>query len=275
MLVFGPTATHRADENAQSIENKPATPEMETLVSFTRLANPQVFANPKFLEQLHNMGAPPSMLRRVASEQGVVGGTLVNQKPDPISAGEVWTVAKPAFEASGIFLDTTEAKDTTAKTAERMADADRKMKAVGFLRDVATTWAKQNPGQKPDQSLIKGWVGQALRAAPGGARIFDGDPHQVVGGMPPEMRQQGTRALQRAGVPISDGSLYSWYKALVASQTRPADEALAVGNPSPPEIPRQNAAKAPEPAVKGPELYRLYKWYEQKVREGDGAWLSN
>jgi len=213
------TLQNRAIENKKAQDNRPLTPELATLISFTRLANPEKFISPSFQQELIARGAPASAIKDVAAEAGTLAGTIAAKKPDPLSGQKIWTVAKPAFESAGIFLDTTEAKKPTDKLAERQADAQRKSKAVNFLHDVAATWAQENPGKQPDENLIKQWVGIALRrnnTNPASRALFEQDPHSTVQGMPPAQRSAAINALRRIGQPPTEGNIYAWWKAKVA-----------------------------------------------------------
>lgn len=178
-------------------------PSIEDLqyIEYVKVTNPEKFASRAFTQELMKRGVPLNKLREVAGEQGKVAGELVNKKVDTISSGALWAVAKPMFEASGVFLESIEENRTgaageKAKLAERMEDERRKLKAVGFLSDLHRRWALANPGKTADEATIRQWVGYALRQTRNG-RGFELDDRQFYDRIPAAERQRAMQALMR------------------------------------------------------------------------------
>jgi len=197
------------------------SPEAAALIQFTELADPDQFITPAFRARLASMGVPAAVITSVAGRAGQIAGARAAAKPEPISDGTLWTVAKPAFEAAGLDFENLQAKTRGAKNAERVADAQRKLRAISYLRDVAVRWANANPGKQPDEATMRGWVGSALRGVgPAGTYAFEAGDAQIAANMEPGYRARASEALRAAGIPVNAQTLASYHREALARRAR-------------------------------------------------------
>jgi Glycosyl hydrolase 108 len=184
------TFTNMAKGNKES---KPLSPELAAEIEFVETTDPKRYASQEFRDYIVKQGAPLSTVRTVAARQGQIAGALANPKAvDPIADGSLWTIAKPAFEGTGIHLDTLEsgskAVDATKREKERVGDAQRKAQAVGHLRDQMQRWMAINPGKKPGDDVIRGMVGWSLLNI-NGKRRFEASDQEIYLAIPAAQRQ--------------------------------------------------------------------------------------
>lgn len=199
LLAASPATLSTFTEMAKgNKENRPLSPELATYINFVEVADPKKFASKEFLAEITNKGAPLSTIRTVAARQGEVAGHLVNPtKVDPVADGSLWAIAKEPFEAAGLLLDTTEAKGGK-KQSERQADAAVKGQAISYLRGQMTSWMAANPGKKPDDATIRGWVGWSLLKS-NGVRAFQMTDEQTYMAIPQHQRVRIIRNLYGSG----------------------------------------------------------------------------
>jgi hypothetical protein len=171
-------------------------------IDMVEVTNPTKFMSKAFVDEMVHRGATTEMIANLRTRQATKLAGILQKKPDPLSSPELWTIAKPAFEASGLLFDTQEAKiKTPAGKAERDADNRRKMAAVGYLRDRANEWAAAHPGVKPPEEEVRKWTGAALlRVGDSGQRLFEADNYTLYRNMDPNIRRDIMRELARQGI---------------------------------------------------------------------------
>lgn len=209
----------RAERNAKG-DKGTLTPEMAAYIQFTELANPSKYITPEFRTELASKGVPLSVITTVAARAGQISGAIAAAKPDPVSDGALWALAKPAFEASGLFFESLQTKPaSSARRTEPLEDAQRKERAVGYLRDIATRWANANPGKHPDEATMRSWVGTALRGiGPTGRLQFEASDEQLVASFSPTLRARAEKALRDSGQPVNNQTLAAFYREAVAAR---------------------------------------------------------
>lgn len=197
------------------------TPDMAAYIQYMEIANPQRFITPAFRTELAAKGVPASVITSVAARGGQIAATIATAKPDPVSDGQLWTVAGPAFAAAGLHFESLEGSTPKEKVAERVADAQKKQQALAYLRDVARRWAQANPGKHPDEATMRGWVGYALLPTSKGEHAFQASDALVARNLTPAFRSMASEALSAAGVPVNDQTLAGYYREAVARRARP------------------------------------------------------
>lgn len=214
------TLTNMAKSN---VEQKPITIETAATIGFLETFSPEKLSDPKVLSQLAGMGVPPAKLRELAEQGGRAQGQIANAQPQQVDRGTLESLARPAFEAAGIFLWTTEETDKRKKPAERQMEAARQEQLLGFLGNAAREWAVNNPGKKADEATMKGWVATALRrdltnrqAVPVGLQTDT----EIVRNIGPNDRENIKRALRSNGLPVTPETIASAYRRLVIQRGR-------------------------------------------------------
>ena len=177
-------------EQARTNRYKHNDENLRPTVSFTMVTDPQKFMTKDFVEELMRKGASPSLIGEVQAQQASILKKQMNAKPDVISDGSLWSVAKPAFEAAGIINPDQKARKQRAQQQEH---------AVGFLQQLATEWANNNPGQRPTPEIMRQWVGAALLQTKSGSRLFEADDADVYNSIPDNVRSVIVRDLRRNG----------------------------------------------------------------------------
>lgn len=144
-------------------ETKPLKPEVAAQIGFLRTFRPQSLAEPAVQRELASKGVSPKMLSTLAEEAGRAQGILAGAKPDLVSRSALESLARPAFEAAGHRLWTTEEKKDENKTAvEQRADAARQIQLLNYLETEAVAWSQANPGKQADTQTMQKWIGSAL-----------------------------------------------------------------------------------------------------------------
>jgi hypothetical protein len=176
--------------------------ELEPYTTMVEMSDPNRFMTPQFLTDIAKQGASPDLIQKVRQRQEERAKQVMSQKPDPLTSGQLWTVAKPVLETSGLLLDTTEATGAGAKEKEVVADAKRKATLLQFLRKRAIEWATEHPGKTPPEEEVRKWVGGSILSLHrgGDTRVFEANDQQLYTTIQPPMRQEIIRSLMRAGV---------------------------------------------------------------------------
>lgn len=187
----------------------------ETLIPYAdtvEVTDPKKFLSNDFILELKKKGASNELIQSVVKRQSDKRAAILGQKPDPVASGELWTIAKPAFEASGMYLDTLEAKGDGQKAEERKADDAEKVNAISFLRSQAVRWAVENPGKKPTEEEMRKWVGVALIQTQNGKRFYQLTNKELVDSMSATDRAIIADTLRAAGVPPTVGNVADHYR---------------------------------------------------------------
>ena len=142
-------------------------------------------------------GASPSLIGEVQTQQAEIAKRTMNQKPDVVSSGELWTIAKPAFEASGIDVEAPLGVKASPKT--RQAEAQRKQQALTYLNEMATDWAYAHPGEKATEQVMRQWIGTALLKTQSGKRNYEAADTDIANSLPGPVRDSIIRDLRRHG----------------------------------------------------------------------------
>jgi hypothetical protein len=204
-----------AKTNKTANENKPMTPEIAAQVGFIRAFKPQSLADPKVLHDLAKKGVPTGTLRQLAQEGGQAQGALAAAKPEAIARGSLEAIARPAFEAAGIRLWSTEAgeKDKKGRVAEQRMDAYQQLQLLSFLDNKARSWALANPGKHPDDAVMQQWVGQALiRNQATGQAVGTMDDSTVVANIGEANRQRISNLLRQNGLEPSRANIARYWR---------------------------------------------------------------
>lgn len=148
-------------------ENKPLSPAVAAQIGFLRTFSPASLADPKVQAQLSARGVPQRTIAQLAEEGGRARGSIAGAKTDPIERGTLESLARPAFEAAGFRLWTTEQGDEKSKrkgltAAEQRDDAMRTIQLLNYLETESNAWAIANPGKKADTQTMQRWIGTAL-----------------------------------------------------------------------------------------------------------------
>jgi hypothetical protein len=167
----------------------------------TEVTDPQRFMSKAFILDLMKKGASHSLINEVQTQQEDNLKKQLNAKPDVISDGSLWSLAQPAFQAAGLDFEhvSTKGKTPAAVASERQANAQKKVQAIQFLHSMATTWALANPGKKPDEQTMRGWIGAALIKTNAGTPIFEANNQAIFNSMPEGARNTIIRELRRNG----------------------------------------------------------------------------
>lgn len=167
-LAAPPKLKQRYTEMAKSNkETKPLDPQTAAQIGFLRTFRPQSLADPKVQRELAKNGVPPRMLSQLAGEAGNALGKIAGTKADPAERSVLESLARPAFEAAGYRLWTTEQGDERSKkkgltAAEQRDDAMRQINLVNYLETEAVAWAQANPGKKADSKTMQQWIATAM-----------------------------------------------------------------------------------------------------------------
>jgi hypothetical protein len=173
-------------------------------ITFTMVTNPQRFASAEFITELMRKGASPSLISEVQTEQQTIIKKAMNAKPDPISDGTLWSVAKPAFQAAGIAI-TAGPQDKEGKKRA----AQQQVQAVNFLQREATEWETDNPGKRATPEIMRQWVGAALLKTRSGTPLFQANDADVYNSLSDGVRNTLIRDLRRGGVNSQGDELIS------------------------------------------------------------------
>lgn len=201
-------------------ENKPLSPEVLRDIGFMQTFAPEKLADPKVQAQLAARGVPATKIAQLAQQGGQALGAIAGAKADPIPRGTLESLARPAFEASGHFLWTTEEKQPKRKAEERQREAQKQLQLLSFLGDAAQTWAVNNPGKKADETTIKGWIGTALRMGSRQEPIGTLNDSQVVLEMSAHDREAIKRKLRSAGLPVTVENVATYYRRMLIMNGR-------------------------------------------------------
>jgi hypothetical protein len=148
-------------------EQKPLKPELAAQIGFLRTFSPQSLADPKVLTKFSAQGVPQRVITQLAEEGGRAKGTIAGAKPDYADRGVLESLARPAFEAAGHRLWTTEAGDKRSKkkgltAAEQRDDAQRSIQLLNYLETESVAWSLANPGKKADTKTMQQWIATSL-----------------------------------------------------------------------------------------------------------------
>lgn len=172
-------------------------------VAFTMVTDPKKFASQEFIEELMRKGASPSLISDVQTEQASIQKKVMNAKPDVVSDGTLWSVAKPAFESAGIGVK-------PAKTpAAKQQQAAMQQQAVTFLQQLATEWETDNPGKRATPEIMRQWVGTALLKTRSGSPLFQASDADIYNSLSDNVRNTIVRDLRRGGVTSQGNELIS------------------------------------------------------------------
>lgn len=191
---------------AQTNRYKKNDNELKPYVAMVEMTDPKRFLSKDFDLELMRKGASPSFISAVETQRATVIKKNLNAKPDVVSSGELWKLAKPAFEAAGIDV---EDHNLVKTAAGRQAAASRQQQATVFLHDLATEWANDNPGKKPSEEVMRQWIGAALLKTSAGSRLFEANDAQVYNSLPANVRNTIIRDLRRGGVTSTGNELVS------------------------------------------------------------------
>jgi hypothetical protein len=145
-------------------EAKPLSPAAAAQVGFLRSFKPESFTDPKMQRELAKMGLTTKQISDLAAEGGKAAGTIAGQKADPIPRSTLESLARPAYEAAGYRLWTTEAPDKQKdkSAAEKRQDAAQQIQLLNNLEHEAVAWANANPGKKADTTTMQKWIANSL-----------------------------------------------------------------------------------------------------------------
>lgn len=225
-LQASPATRASLTEAAKSnVQNKPVPLNVEAQIGFIQTFAPEKLADPKVLEDLAAKGVPASRLADLARTGGAAMGQGVKPgKIQPVSSSQLEAIARPAFEAQGLFLWTIEeGKHRGKKEEERKSDAQRQIRAMGMLRGYANQWAANNPGKTADEATIRGWVANVSRRVQynGEARpFFDLSDDQLILSMSEADRRSIVRKLMENGLPAQPELIADYYRRLYVGRQR-------------------------------------------------------
>lgn len=214
-LSASPAVRQQLTDAAKSnIENKPLAPDVLRDIGFMQTFAPEKLADPKVQAQLAARGVPAAKIAHLAQQGGQALGTIAGAKADPIPRGTLESLARPAFEAAGHFLWTTESKGAE-KEGERKAEAEAQIHLLQFLGTAAQTWAVNNPGKKADETTIRGWIGTALRMGASKRPVGTLRDDQVVIDMSAADREAIKRKLRAANLPVTVENVATYYRRML------------------------------------------------------------
>jgi len=167
---------------------------LRPFITEVQITDPKRFVSTGFIEELMKKGAPPSLISEVQTQQAEIARKQMNLKPDVVSSGELWTLAKPAFEAAGIPN-----LDSTKKGVNVQKNAAEKQQALTFLSQEANDWAYTHPGEKATEQVMRQWVGAALLKTRTGTPLFQAQDADVVSSLSDPVRNSIIRDLRRHG----------------------------------------------------------------------------
>jgi hypothetical protein len=169
--------------------------QLDPYVTNVMISNPQAFVADGFIKTLVAKGATTDYIAKIRTKQAEVRGQMLNKEQgkvaDPLSSGELWTIAGPVASHLGLqFEGTKDAKGNKLSAAQLNAMEERKYKFTSYLRDRANEWAAANPGKKPPEEEIKKWVaGGALRVSgPDSQRLFEANDAFIYQNTPAQRR---------------------------------------------------------------------------------------
>jgi lysozyme family protein len=196
-----PETIHSLTDLAKNNRDRKNDEALRPYVMETEITNPAKFASKEFLTELMRKGASHSLISDVQTQQMDIAKKQLNARPDVIGSGQLWTLAKPAFEASGLDFDhdSTKGLSRDAIAKQRQARASQKQQALAFLHDQATEWATAHPGEKPTEQIMKGWIGTALMRTKAGTPVFEANNNAIFNSIPEANRNAIIRALRRNG----------------------------------------------------------------------------
>lgn len=160
-------------------------------VTYTEFTDPKRFMSKDYLIELGRQGASPQLITHVATKQAELLQKQMSAKPSVITDGSLWSMAKPAFAAAGLAID-------TKNTGGKQAAASQQVQATNFLQNLATTWEQQNPGQKATPEIMRQWIGSALLQV-GNKRLFQASDADLYNSLSPAIRGTIVRGLRRHG----------------------------------------------------------------------------
>lgn len=203
-------------------ESRPLSPQVSAKVGFIQAFKPELFTDPKVQQDLLKSGLSPQDVSQLAGAGGRAMGAAAGAKPDPIPRSTLESIARPAFEAAGHFLWTTEEsgseKNRDKATAERQREAQQQQQLLGFLNSAATEWAVTNPGKRPDEATMQKWVGAALLQSQRGP-VGTLNDSQLVLSMSEHDRREIRRRLESNGL-VGPGTPASRVVSLTAQYYR-------------------------------------------------------
>lgn len=177
---------------------------LDPYVTDVMVTDPKRFADPKFVNELIKKGAGSDYIADVRTKQAQVRGELLKKvtdaKPDPLSTGELWTIAQPVAQHLGLqFEGDKDFKGHKLSPEQKQQMAERRFKFTTYLHQRATEWAAANPGKKPPEEEIRRWVaGGALQVSgPNSVRLFEADDFQIYQRVPAQDRQSIIRSWSR------------------------------------------------------------------------------
>ena len=172
MLASGTTKAQLISAAKANKENKPLSPQAAARVGFLQTFSPQALADPKVLRELGAMGVPQRMITQLAQQGGQARGTIAGAQPDYVERGTLEALARPAFEARGIRLWTTDEKQPKKRAAEQQEEAARALQLMNYLEVEGRAWALANPGKKADTKTIQQWVARAMVSTTATGKAF-------------------------------------------------------------------------------------------------------
>lgn len=168
-------------------------------VNYTEFTNPQRFMSADYVQHLMSRGASPGLITKVRAQQAELMRRQMSAKPYVISDGTLWSIARPAFVAAGIGVDTTKATTPTLQAQKKEGAAQLQQQAVLFLQNLATTWEQENPGKRPTPEIMRQWVGSALLQTHPGQRAFQASDQDIYNSIQGPLRDALVRGLRRHG----------------------------------------------------------------------------
>jgi hypothetical protein len=215
-LRASPTTRQQFTEMAKTNQNnKPIPIDVMRDIGFVRTFSPDKLADPHVLAEFGRRGVNATTLRQLAQEGGAAQGALAAAKPQAVDRSTLEALARPAFEAQGHFLWTTESKGKKA-LQERQTEAYQQEQLMGFLRDAAQTWAVNNPGKKADETTMKGWIATAMRVGARQQPIGTMNAPQTVIDMSPNDREAIKHKLRSVGLPATVENIATYYRRMLA-----------------------------------------------------------
>jgi hypothetical protein len=194
---LSPDDLHSLTTLAKNNNEGKVAKDLDPTVTDKMVTDPKGFTDPKYINELIAKGATPDYIAKVREKQSEVRGQIIskvaNANPDPLSSGELWTVAKPVADHLGLQLDGVKDVRTGKKlnSDEINAITERRYKFTTYLRERADEWAAQNPGKKPPEEEVRKWVaGGATRIVGNGdTRLFEANDYYLYSKTPTVRRQ--------------------------------------------------------------------------------------
>lgn len=217
---LSPQALKSLSDAARTNSDRKATETLMPYIDTVEVTDPNKFMSSNFLVELKRKGATAEVVNSVSARQKSMRKSIIDRKPDPVGSGELWTIAKPAFEQSGLYFDTSEGKNEKQKAEERLVDDTAKQTAVSFLRRQAMQWAVDNPGKKPTEEEQRKWVGVALIQVQNGKRFYELTNGELVNLMSEADRNEIVRRLKASGLPNTVGNVADYYRQMKIARGR-------------------------------------------------------